>query len=84
MTGVQTCALPIYQNSALPVAKEQKEAAMVAYREGATDYVGFIQNMKDATQTELDYWNAYAACLNARFNLLYYYNYPPNKTNENE
>ena len=73
-----------YQNSALPVAKEQKEAAMVAYREGATDYVGFIQNMKDATQTELDYWNAYAACLNARFNLLYYYNYPPNKTNENE
>lgn len=76
--------IAFYQKTALPVAKEQKQAAMLAYREGASDYVGFIQNMKDATQTELDYWDAYAACLNARFNLLYYYNQPSNTSNENE
>ena len=45
---------------------------MLSYREGAADYMELVQNLREAARTELDYWDAYAECLAARFNYLYY------------
>jgi hypothetical protein len=53
----------------LPVAKEQKNGAITAYREGAIDYISFLQNMKDSIQIEFDYWNSFASYLDAVLNL---------------
>ena len=66
-------SLKYYFETALPLAKEQQQAAIQYYRKGATDYLGFIQNMKDATQIRLDYWNCYSEYLNTKFNLEYCY-----------
>jgi len=66
-------SLKYYSETALPLAKEQQQAAIQYYHKGATDYLGFIQNMKDATQIQLDYWNCYSEYLNTKFNLEYCY-----------
>lgn len=63
-----------YRNVALPVAREQKNGAITAYREGAIDYVTFLQNMKDAMQIEFDYWDANANYLDSRFRVEYFIN----------
>jgi cobalt-zinc-cadmium resistance protein CzcA len=63
-----------YRTVALPVAKEQKQGAITAYREGAIDYVTFLQNMKDAMQIEFDYWDANANYLDSRFKVEYFIN----------
>ena len=63
-----------YRNVALPVAKEQKQGAIIAYREGAIDYVTFLQNMKDAMQIEFDYLDANASYLDSRFKIEYFIN----------
>lgn len=63
-----------YRNVALPVAKEQKNGAITAYREGAIDYITFLQNVKDAMQIEFDYWDAYANYLDSRFKVEYFIN----------
>jgi cobalt-zinc-cadmium resistance protein CzcA len=59
---------------ALPVAKEQKYGAIIAYREGAIDYVTFLQNMRDAMQIEFDYRDAYSNYLDLRFKVEYFIN----------
>ena len=61
-----------YQTTALPVAREQQATAVLSYREGAADYMELVQNLREAARTELDYWDAYAECLAARFNYLYF------------
>ena len=66
-------SLEYYRGTALPLAQEQQQAAIRYYKEGATDYLGFIQNMKDATQIQFDYWNCFSEYLNTRFNLEYCY-----------
>ena len=63
-----------YRNVALPVAKEQKFGAITAYREGAIDYVTFLQNMRDAMQIEFDYRDAYSNYLDSRFKVEYFIN----------
>ena len=63
-----------YRDMALPVAKEQKQGAITAYREGAIDYVTFLQNIKDAMQIEFDYWDANANYLDSRFRVAYFIN----------
>ena len=63
-----------YRTVALPVAKEQKQGAITAYREGAIDYVTFLQNIKDAMQIEFDYWDANANYLDSRFKVEYFIN----------
>ncbi len=63
-----------YRNVALPVAKEQKQGAITAYREGAIDYVTFLQNMKDAMQIEFDYLDANASYLDSQFKIEYFLN----------
>ncbi len=61
-----------YLHTALPVATEQRAAALLAYREGASSYVEFVQNLKESTQMELGYWDAVAQYLSAHFRLEYY------------
>lgn len=63
-----------YRTSALPLAKEQRRSAMLSYREGAIGYLDFIQAVKTAMDTELDYIDAYAKLLESKFNIEYYKN----------
>lgn len=60
-----------YQAEALPLAKEQREAALIAFEEGAVDYVGFIQNIKESTLLELQAQEALQNFMQARFKLEY-------------
>ncbi|MDT0690910.1 CusA/CzcA family heavy metal efflux RND transporter [Salegentibacter sp. F188] len=63
-----------YQEEALPLAVEQREGAIIAYREGAIDYVTFLQNIRDAVRIEIDAWEALASYLDSRSQLQYYMN----------
>lgn len=63
-----------YRDKALPLAKEQQAGAILAYREGAIDYVGFLQNIRDAIRIEVDSWDAFHNYLDNRFQLEYYLN----------
>ena len=63
-----------YRDDALPAALEQKNGAILAYKEGAIDYVSFLQNIRDAVQMEFETQNAFASYLNARFKLEYFLN----------
>ncbi|MEP0713752.1 MAG: TolC family protein, partial [Algoriphagus sp.] len=61
-----------YQEEALPLAVEQREGAIIAYREGAIDYVTFLQNIRDAVRIEIDAWEALGNYLDSRSQLEYY------------
>ncbi|WP_340152429.1 CusA/CzcA family heavy metal efflux RND transporter [uncultured Marivirga sp.] len=61
-----------YNEEALPLATEQRKGAIAAYREGAIDYVSFLQNIKDAISIEVDSWNAFGKYLESRYQLEYY------------
>ncbi|WBL22783.1 CusA/CzcA family heavy metal efflux RND transporter [Zunongwangia sp. HRR-M8] len=43
-----------YEQGALLIAEKQRKGTIIAYNEGALDYVAFIQNLEEALQTELD------------------------------
>jgi cobalt-zinc-cadmium resistance protein CzcA len=61
-----------YREEALPLATEQRKGAIAAYREGAINYVSFLQNIKDAISIEVDSWNAFGKYLESRYQLEYY------------
>jgi cobalt-zinc-cadmium resistance protein CzcA len=61
-----------YQETALPLAEEQRLGAITAYREGAIDYVSFLQNIRDAIRIELDSWDAYGNYMISRYDLEYF------------
>lgn len=61
-----------YREEALPLATEQRKGAIAAYREGAINYVSFLQNVKDAISVEVDSWNAFGQYLESRYQLEYY------------
>ncbi|MEL4308903.1 CusA/CzcA family heavy metal efflux RND transporter [Joostella sp. CR20] len=61
-----------YQEKAMPLAEEQIKGAVLAYKEGAVDYVSFIQNMKDAVKIEVDAWEAFEAYYSSGFEMAYY------------
>ncbi len=61
-----------YRDQALPLAQEQRTGAITAYREGAIDYVTFLQNIRDAIRIEVDSWNAFGNYLDSRYELEYY------------
>ncbi|MEK6479018.1 CusA/CzcA family heavy metal efflux RND transporter [Catalinimonas sp. 4WD22] len=63
-----------YQEEALPLAREQREGSVLAYEEGAIDYVSFIQNLKEAVQVEVKAQEALNMYLQAKFQLEYYLN----------
>ena len=61
-----------YRDEALPTAREQKNGAVLAYEQGAIDYVTFLQNVRDAVQVEFQTLDAFASYLEARFKLEYF------------
>ncbi|WP_340152656.1 CusA/CzcA family heavy metal efflux RND transporter [uncultured Marivirga sp.] len=61
-----------YRDEALPLAQEQRKGAVTAYREGAIDYVTFLQNIRDAIRIEVDSWDAFGNYLDSRYQLEYY------------
>lgn len=63
-----------YENQALPLAREQRQSAVFAYKEGAIDYVSFIQNLKETVQVELKAQEAFSQYLRLKFQLEYYLN----------
>ncbi|MTI22961.1 CusA/CzcA family heavy metal efflux RND transporter, partial [Fulvivirga sp. RKSG066] len=48
-----------YRDTALPLAQEQRAGSVLAYQEGAIDYVTFLQNIRDAIRIEVDSWDAF-------------------------
>src|SRR5690606_37438577 len=63
-----------YEEEALPLAREQRKGAMLAYKEGAIDYVAFIQNLKETVQLEVQAQETLHQYLDAKFQLEYYLN----------
>ena len=63
-----------YKEEALPLAKEQRQGALLAYKEGAVDYAAFTQLMRDAIQTEMDALDALHNYLQSVFQLHYFNN----------
>ncbi len=61
-----------YENEALPLAREQRKGAILAFDEGAIDYVTFIQNMKEAVQVEVQAREALQQYLQSKFQLEFY------------
>lgn len=61
-----------YRDQALPLAREQRKGSITAYREGAIDYVTFLQNIRDAIRIEVDAWDALGNYLDTRYQLEYY------------
>ena len=64
--------LQYFREMKLPLAEEQQRVAIESYRQGAIDYMAFINNMKEVAKVYLDYWNAYGEYLNNKMNLRYY------------
>ena len=61
-----------YENEALPLAREQRKGAILAFDEGAIDYVTFIQNLKEAVQMEVQAREALQQYLQSKFQLEFY------------
>lgn len=61
-----------YKETALPLADEQIEGAIIAYKEGALDYISFLQNTRDAIKIEVDSWTAFKDYFTSRYQLEYY------------
>ncbi|TDN93429.1 cobalt-zinc-cadmium resistance protein CzcA [Salegentibacter sp. 24] len=61
-----------YNNEALPLAKEQQAGAILAFKEGAIDYVTFLQTIRNAIRVEVQAWEAYNEYLKSRYQLEYY------------
>jgi cobalt-zinc-cadmium resistance protein CzcA len=61
-----------YKNEVLPLVKEQKTGALLAYREGEIDYSGFTQFIKEAIQSELEAQEALINYLESKFQLQYF------------
>ncbi|WP_109436729.1 CusA/CzcA family heavy metal efflux RND transporter [Aquimarina sp. AU119] len=63
-----------YKNKALPLAIEQRNGAILSYKEGAMDYIAFIQNIKDAVQLEINTWQVLQYYLENKIQLEYFLN----------
>ncbi len=61
-----------YKNEALPLAIDQRNGATLSYKEGAMDYIAFLQNMKDAIQLEINTWNILQKYLESKIQLEYF------------
>ncbi len=61
-----------YKNEALPLAIQQRNGAIVAYKEGAMDYIAFLQNMKNAIQLEITTWEILQAYAQSKIQLEYF------------
>ena len=61
-----------YKNEVLPLTKEQKTGALLAYKEGALDYTAFTQLIKEAIRSELEAEEAFINYLKSTFELQYF------------
>jgi len=61
-----------YRDEALPLAQEQQDGSVLAFKEGAIDYVTFLQNIRDAIRIEVSAWGAFDDYLDSRYQLEYY------------
>ncbi|WP_200978738.1 CusA/CzcA family heavy metal efflux RND transporter [Echinicola sp. 20G] len=69
-----------YKKEALPLVLEQEKGALLAYREGAIDYVAFLQNLSDALTIEMDALETLDKYLESKIALEYFQN-PLNESN---
>ncbi|GGF38763.1 CusA/CzcA family heavy metal efflux RND transporter [Echinicola rosea] len=65
-------ALEYYESEALPLAKEQERGALLAYQEGAIDYVTFLQNINDALTIEQNAQETLKSYLISKIELEYF------------
>lgn len=63
-----------YQEEALPLAAEQRAGALLAFNEGAIEYVAFIQILDDVVQVELKALEALHQTLEAAAELQFFLN----------
>jgi len=63
-----------YKNKALPLAIEQRNGAVLMYKEGAMDYLSFLQNMKSAIELEVKTWQALEEYMSHKIQLEYFLN----------
>ncbi|HET8753240.1 MAG TPA: TolC family protein, partial [Salinimicrobium sp.] len=63
-----------YEDEALPLSVEQREGALLAFNEGAMEYVAFIQILDDVVQVELNALEALEEYLQALAELEFYLN----------
>ncbi|TDY11406.1 CusA/CzcA family heavy metal efflux RND transporter [Meridianimaribacter flavus] len=61
-----------YETQVLPLTKDQKSGALLAYKEGEIDYTTFTQLVKEAVQSELEAQNALFNYLESAFQLQYF------------
>ncbi len=61
-----------YKIQVVPLAKEQRNGALLAYKEGAIDYTGFTQIVEEAIQSELDAQQALSNYLSSLFQIQYF------------
>ncbi|MBT0809696.1 CusA/CzcA family heavy metal efflux RND transporter [Litoribacter ruber] len=63
-----------FKNETLPLAREQRRGALLAFREGEIDYVFMIQSLNESLQTELQAQEALSNLMQARYELEYFIN----------
>ncbi|MDX1326290.1 MAG: CusA/CzcA family heavy metal efflux RND transporter [Arenibacter sp.] len=63
-----------YESEALPLSEEQRTGALLAFNEGAIEYVAFIQILDDVVQTELMALEALQQTLEAANRLQFFLN----------
>lgn len=61
-----------YKENVLPLALEQRRGALLAYSEGAIDYIGFIQLMENAIRSEVDAIESLSKYFDSLFELQYF------------
>jgi len=63
-----------YKSQALPLAVEQRNGAVLLYKEGAIDYLSFLQNMKSAIELEVKTWRILEEYMSHKIQLEYFLN----------
>ena len=63
-----------YKDQALPLAVEQRNGAVLLYKEGAIDYLSFLQNMKSAIELEVKTWKILEEYMSYKIQLEYFLN----------
>ena len=63
-----------YEQEALPLAKEQRDGAVFAYKEGGIDYTTFLQTVRDAIGIQSKSWDALNNYLKSKYELEFFLN----------
>lgn len=63
-----------YEQEALPLAKEQRDGAVFAYKEGGIDYTTFLQTVRDAIGIQSKSWDALNNYLESKYELEFFLN----------